>query len=114
MGSPPAPRPREESAIVVALEDEERHAPRSQPIAQPTDVLCGPSTGPGRLDEVAGDDQPRHLDVSEHPREPLHGLLERMSRHAITRRGPRPLVAQVHVGDHSTPIPRVDRGPFGR
>ena len=108
------PRPREEPAIVVALEDAgSATSARSQPSVRADGRPCGPSHRPDRLDEVTGNDQPSQLDARASTAASRSTVsTQRMRRHAITRHRPGPLVAEVHVRRRTALRPRVDPRPL--
>ncbi len=83
-----------------------------QPAHERLEVGGRSTTRGGRLDEVAGHDQAKHLVPLEELREFFLSLGQRMSGQTIASGASGPLVAKVNVGDHGDPGQLVDCGSF--
>ncbi len=78
--------PPRSGPIVIARQDGQPHALGDQPAMEPAHVLLGSMARTGRLDQVAGYDQPCDRGAIQDPGQSFQGLLQRVSRHAIAGR----------------------------
>ncbi len=112
--TPPRPGDAHRTSIVVPLQDSEAHFERVEPVAEPAQIGGGPGARSRRLDQVASHDQPCNRRASEQSIESRQGLVQRVSRDAVSGGAPGPFITEVHIGDHRGSLPSMDRRPLRR